>query len=118
MHIKILEYVDRKGQSPFQIWFIQLKSPLAAKLSTVLYRMEQGNFSNIKSIGENVFENKINIGPGYRIYFAQDGEDLIILLGAGSKKNQSKDILNAKSCWKDYKYRKKQENDNGTYKKL
>ncbi len=58
----------------------------AAKVSTALYRMELGNYSNVKSLSEGVYEYKIDFGPGYRVYFGQDGEELIILVGGGSKK--------------------------------
>jgi len=69
--------------------------------------MENGNFSNVESIGEGVSETKINFGPGYRVYFANDGATLVILLGGGTKKRQSRDIENAKRHWSDYKLRKK-----------
>lgn len=53
-----------------------------------------------------VSERRIDFGPGYRIYFANDGNNLIILLGGGTKKHQQSDINKAKKCWKDYKNRK------------
>ena len=68
--------------------------------------MENGNFSNVKSVENGVSERKIDFGPGYRIYFAKDGNNLIILLGGGTKKRQQSDINEAKECWKDYKDRK------------
>jgi putative addiction module killer protein len=69
--------------------------------------LEQGNFSNVAGAGGGIFECKINFGPGDRIYFGKDGEDLIILLGGGSKKKQHTDISEAFACWQDYKQRKK-----------
>lgn len=54
-------------------------------------------------------EYRINWGPGYRIYLAQDGKDLILLFGGGTKKNQSADIIKAKGLLKEYKIRKKGE---------
>jgi putative addiction module killer protein len=48
-------------------------------------------------------------GPGYRIYLGRDGDQLIILLGGGSKKRQDEDIERAKECWRDYRKRKVQE---------
>jgi putative addiction module killer protein len=68
--------------------------------------MEQGNLTNTKSLG-GIFEYKLTYGPGYRVYFGRDGDVLILLLGGGTKKTQSKDILSAKQCWADYKKRKK-----------
>ena len=79
----------------------------ASKVTTALYRLEQGNFSNVQSVGGGVFEYKIDFGPGYRIYFGQDGNTLVILLCGGTKKTQQKDIDRAKDFWQEYKARKK-----------
>lgn len=65
--------------------------------------------SNIKGVGSGVFECRIDFGPGYRVYFGKDGERLIVLVGGGTKKRQSKDIAIAHERWSDYKLRKKQE---------
>lgn len=103
MKVRIEQYIKEDGNVPFEKWFNKLDSIAAAKISTVLYRMEQGNFSNVKSVGDGVFENKIYFGPGYRIYFGQEGDELVILLGGGTKKHQSKDIKAAKVLWGEYK---------------
>ena len=65
--------------------------------------MEQGNLSNVKSIGEGVLEYRIDFGPGYRVYFGRDGEVLVILLTGGTKKRQQRDIEAAKEYWRDYR---------------
>ena len=97
---------NSKGESPFARWFIGLDSIAAAKIATALYRLEHGNFSNVQSVGGGVYECKIHFGPGYRVYFGQEGEALIILLGGGFKKRQHADISMALSCWQDYQKRK------------
>ena len=107
--IKIKEYIDLDERSPYAKWFNRLNAPAAAKVATAIVRMEQGNFSSSKGIGEGVFECRIDFGPGYRIYFGKDGDALVILLGGGAKKRQQKDIVNAKILWKEYKRRKRQE---------
>ena len=71
--------------------------------------MEHGNFSNVKAVGQGVSEYKIDFGPGYRIYFGKDGETLVILLGGGTKKRQSRDIEVAQDHWKNYKRRKRKQ---------
>ena len=81
----------------------------AAKVGIALTRMEQGNFSNGRSVGKGVWEYKIDFGPGYRIYFGRDGDALVILLGGGIKKRQSRDIQEAQACWAVYRRRKKLE---------
>ena len=102
---KLVEYLNEYGDSPFGKWFSRLNPDAAAKIATALYRMEQGNISNVKSVGKGVFEYKLNFGPGYRIYFGYDGNVLIILHG-GSKKRQAYDINLAHKLWADYKARK------------
>ena len=97
----------KNGLSVFGKWFSDLDAQAAAKVATALYRLEQGNFSNAKSVGQGVSEYKIDFGPGYRIYFGRDGNTLVILLGGGSKKTQSRDIKNAQSAWAKYKDEKR-----------
>jgi putative addiction module killer protein len=55
-----------------------------------------GNWSNVKGVGTGVYERVIDFGPGYRIYFGNDGETLVILLAGGTKKRQQADINNAR----------------------
>jgi putative addiction module killer protein len=95
--VTIREYLDLNGRSPYAKWFNRLNAPAAAKVATALIRMEQGNFSTSKGVGEGVFECRIDFGPGYRIYFGKDGDTLVILLGGGIKKSQQKDITTAKT---------------------
>ena len=96
-------YLEFDGDSPFEDWFIALDVHAAVKVTTALVRLEQGNVSNVKSVGAGVSEIKIDWGPGYRIYFGRDGEALVILLKSGTKKRQDDDIKTAKLFWQDYK---------------
>ena len=102
-------YIDEKGKKRFASWLEALDAVAAAKVAIALTRMEQGNFSNAKGVGGGVQEYRIDFGPGYRIYFGRDGDQLVILLGGGSKKRQNRDIQEAQACWANYKRRKKQE---------
>jgi len=102
----IHEYQDEDGASPFSRWFDKLEARAAAKVTTALVRMENGNLSNVKGLG-GIFECKIDYGPGYRVYLGRDGEILILLLGGGIKKTQRQDIQIARQRWVDYKRRKK-----------
>jgi putative addiction module killer protein len=79
----------------------------SAKIVRALARIEQGNLSNVKSVGEGVLEYRIDFGPGYRIYFGRDGETIIILLTGGTKKRQQRDIDAAHAYWQDYKRSKR-----------
>jgi len=69
--------------------------------------LEQGNMSNVKSVKKGVSEYRIDFGPGYRLYFGQEGQTTIILLGGGTKKRQRNDIANAQMLWTEYKSRKR-----------
>jgi putative addiction module killer protein len=104
---KLVEYLEADGTSPFERWFKRLNAVAAAKIMTALYKMEQGNLSNVNPVGRGVAEYKIDHGPGYRVYFGQDGKELIILLAGGSKKGQNADIQLAQKRWREYKARKK-----------
>lgn len=102
-------YLRPDGSSPFQTWFEGLDDIANARVTRLLTRLEVGNVSNVKSVGEGVRELKIDFGPGYRVYFGMDGRTLIILLGGGTKKRQGEDIAAAQDAWADYKKRKKKE---------
>jgi putative addiction module killer protein len=101
--LEIRYYISASGKSPFAEWFAELDAAAGAKIARAVVRMEQGNFSNVKSVGEGVLEYRIDFGPGYRIYFGRDGETLVILLTGGTKKRQQRDIDAAHAYWQDYK---------------
>jgi putative addiction module killer protein len=111
MIVDIREYHDRRGRSPFGEWFGKLNSEAARKVTTALYRMGLGNFSNVKSVGSGVHECKINFGPGYRVYFGKEGERIVVLLGGGTKQRQQNDIRIALERWLDYQQRKKEQKE-------
>lgn len=106
--VVVFEYCDLNGRSPFASWFDGLNAQAAAKIAVALSRLEQGNFSKVKSVGGGVMEYKIDFGPGYRIHFGKDGNRLVIVLGGGTKQRQEDDIRVAQTRWADYKHRKKQ----------
>ncbi|HTG43424.1 MAG TPA: type II toxin-antitoxin system RelE/ParE family toxin [Verrucomicrobiae bacterium] len=58
-------------------------------------RLAQGNAGDVQPVGESVSELRIHNGPGYRVYFKQQGRELIILLAGGDKRTQAKDIQTA-----------------------
>lgn len=71
--IRVLEYLESSGRSPWRRWFNDLDAIAAAKVGTALYRLGQGNFSTVEGVGSGVFEVRIKFGPGYRNYFGQKG---------------------------------------------
>ena len=105
--IKVVQYEDPDGSCPFAEWFDSLETRAALKVRTALARIESGNMGDLKPVGEGVSERRIDHGPGYRVYFGRDGDDLVVLLAGGTKKRQQKDINRAKALWADYKARKR-----------
>lgn len=105
--LEIRYYIAPGGHQPFDEWFADLDPEARAKVARAVVRMEQGNLSNVKSVGEGVLEYRIDHGPGYRVYFGRDGEVLVILLTGGTKKRQQRDIETAKEYWRDYKQTKR-----------
>ena len=104
--MEVQEYVDEDGVSAYEKWFNQLNRIAAVKVATARARLESGNTSNIKWF-KGIGEYRINWGPGYRIYLAQEGQRIIILFGGGTKKTQKTDIVKAEKLYQEYKRRKK-----------
>jgi len=106
--VKVIEFLDHNGASPFGDWFNGLDAQAAARVAVAIVRMEEGNLSNVKGIGSGLFEYRLAFGPGYRIYLGKDGNTIVVLLGGGTKRRQQRDIDTARLRWKDYKRRKKE----------
>lgn len=103
---EIRNYLTLYGISPFDEWLKTLRDKKAkAKIRARLDRVEDGNLGDCKSVGEGVLELRINYGPGYRIYFAQEGTIIILLLCGGDKSTQEQDISKAKEYLQDYRSR-------------
>ena len=91
--LKLRYYIAGDDQHPFETWFAGLDAVAATKVTVALARLEQGNLSNAKGVGEGVLEYRIDWGPGYRVYFGRDGQVLVILLTGGTKKRQQRMAL-------------------------
>lgn len=88
----------------FAKWFAGLRDREAKK--RILNRIRNatdGSFGNHKSLGEGVYEMKINYGPGYRMYYGQEEKTVYLLIIGGDKRTQDKDIADAKAMWKALK---------------
>ena len=104
---EVVVYETEDGRAPFDEWFDALDTQAALKVTTAIARIGTGNLGDVKPVGQGVSERRITFGPGYRLYFGQEGQKLVVLLTGGTKKRQSKDIEQAQACWADYKKRKK-----------
>lgn len=100
------------NEEPFTEWLRNLKDQRGRqKIQARLARVRLGNPGFWNSVGEGLFELKIDFGPGYRIYYGQDGDKIIILLCGGDKGSQNADIKKAKKYWTDYKKAKSDANE-------
>lgn len=96
-------YIAPNGEDPFQVWLDGLKDWNGrSRILVRLNRVTQGNFGPGGFVGGGVLELKFDFGPGYRVYYGLDGDDVVILLGGGDKKTQAGDIRKAITRWKDY----------------
>jgi putative addiction module killer protein len=92
---------------PLTEWLDKLRGPVTrARIVARLDGPKAGLLGDWKSIGDGVFELRIDAGPGFRVYYGQEGKTLILLLCGGDKRTQMKDIENAQTYWKDYQARK------------
>jgi len=62
--MRAIEFLDRRGRSPFAEWFDGLDGPVAAKIATAIARMEQGNLSNVKGLAGGLYEYRLMFGAG------------------------------------------------------
>ena len=72
-----------------------IMSPRSENLQARIDRLSLGNPGDVRPVGSSVSELRIDYGPGYRVYFVQRGEDLIVLLAGGKKDTQARDIAQA-----------------------
>ncbi len=99
-------YTQADGKQPFAAWFNRLRDQTAAQsLAARLARLEAGNAGDAKTVGGGVFELRIDVGKGYRVYFALAGRRLVLLLCGGQKATQAKDIKTAKKYWAEFQRR-------------
>lgn len=88
--------VEVRQTNVFVAWFEGLKDRAArARITARIRRLSLGNPGDVKPVGQGVSEMRIDYGPGYRVYFVQRGEALVILLCGGDKRDQSRDIARA-----------------------
>jgi putative addiction module killer protein len=104
---ELIIYETETGDEPFVFWLESLRDRKAkAIIQKRLDRVSLGNFGDCKSVGDGVHELRIDYGPGYRIYFAQAGLLIVLLLCGGEKNTQAQDILLAKQFWGIFQQRK------------
>ena len=103
---EIIIYADDRGKEPFNEWIEKLHDPQTQRRIIVrLRRVEQGNYGDYKPLKDGVYELRFKHGSGYRVYFGEEGDTIVVLLLGGDKGTQNQDIKQAKAYWKEYKDR-------------
>ena len=88
----------------FWVWIDGLKDQTGrARVLSRIVAAEAGNFGDCGPVGDGVSEMRIHYGPGYRVYFAQEGINVYLLIAGGDKSSQRLDIKQAKALWGDLK---------------
>ena len=96
----------KTGLVPYRLWIDSLRDTRTKnRIDQRVRRMELGLFGDHRHLGDGVYELRLFFGSGYRVYFAEDGNTVILLLLGGDKSTQRIDIVQAKQYWKDYKER-------------
>lgn len=106
MTLSVVHYRTATGKIPYQDWLQRLRDKTAkAAVIRRIIRIELDDLGDHKRVGDGVSELRIDVGPGYRVYFGVMGKTVVVLLTAGDKSSQERDIARAKGYWKDYQKR-------------
>lgn len=100
---KVLHYVAG-GKDLFGEWLDGLPDISGRAVIRIrIDRVENGNLGDCRSVGQGVWELRIHYGPGYRVYYGEDGALIILLICGGDKRTQQKDIRKARRLWEEYR---------------
>ncbi|MEI7475351.1 MAG: type II toxin-antitoxin system RelE/ParE family toxin [bacterium] len=105
MNRKIIKYYETpEGKQPFVVWLNSIKDlSFKRRILLRLNRLTDGNFGDCKSLGNGLYEFRLDFGSGYRIYYTEEDKVIIILFSGGDKSTQVRDIAKAKSYLKEYR---------------
>lgn len=88
--------IEVRETKEFGDWLVALRDDrAAARILVRIARLSAGNFGDVKRLSKTVSELRIDYGPGYRLYFTRQGEELVILLCGGDKRTQDTDLARA-----------------------
>lgn len=103
---QITDYLTEDGRDPMKEWLASLADRQArARVLVRVQRLAAGNFGDCKPLVNGVWELRVDHGPGYRVYYARAGVELLLLLVGGDKRKQQADIDTAAAYWKDWNRR-------------
>ena len=106
---EIRHYITLEQRDVYLEWQLKLRDTKAKiAIDRRINRIELGNFGDHKFCREGVWELRVDVGPGYRVYYARAGTHVILLLCAGDKRTQQADIARACEYWQDWQRRAEQ----------
>ncbi len=103
---ELLYYQTQDRRFPYKEWLESVRDAVArSAILSRADRLRRGLFGDCDPVGAGVWELRIDVGPGYRVYYARSGRQVVLLLCGGDKRKQSADINRAKDYWSDYEKR-------------
>lgn len=102
---EILVYKTSSGKCPYDEWFYKLDKTFQARIEKRFENVKEGNYGDFRRLDSDLSELRFKFGAGYRIYFTEADNVVIILLCAGDKSTQTEDINKAKRYLKDLEER-------------
>jgi putative addiction module killer protein len=104
--MEIRHYLTGAGRDPYQNWLDRLKDLRArVAIQRRVDRIADGHFGDHRPCRDGVWELRVDLGPGYRVYYARAGRTIVVLLCGGDKRGQAADIDTAVKYWTDYQRR-------------
>ena len=104
----ICHYLTPDEKDVYLLWLKQLRDTVAkTQIVKRVNRIELGNFGDHKPCRDGVWELRVDVGAGYRVYYAIAGSNVVLLLCGGDKRTQDADIDRAVSNWQDWQQREK-----------
>ena len=108
--VEIRHYLTADGKDVFLDWLRRVRDPIAkVQIAKRVNRLEQGNLGDHRFCRDGVWELRIDVGAGYRVYFAKSGLQVVLLLAGGDKRSQVTDIDRAVQHWQDWRRRNSDE---------
>src|SRR3990167_216516 len=106
MKKELRTYRTKTGKDPFTDWLESLRDIKGrAQITNRLNRAAVGHYGDRDSVGEGIYELRIHYGPGYLLYFSEQGDTLLLLLIGGSKRTQKQDVKKAKQYLAEFRER-------------
>lgn len=104
---RIEHYLTADGRDDVYLNWLRRVRDLQAKVAVIrrVNGIEQGNFGDHKFCRDGIWELRVDVGPGYRVYYAWAGQRIVLLLGGGDKRTQDADIDRAVAYWRDWQWR-------------